>query len=103
MDQQVTMLFDVRAQTWTELARSAGFDNWSKDGRYLYFVRWGRETSLLRVRVSDHRLEEVVSLKDLRQTGWGGGNWIGLAPDDSPLMLRDIGTQEIYALDWVVP
>jgi hypothetical protein len=26
-----------------------------------------------------------------------------LAPDDSPLLLRDTGTQEIYALDWQVP
>jgi hypothetical protein len=31
------------------------------------------------------------------------GNWTGLAPDDSPLALRDIGTQEIYALDWEAP
>jgi hypothetical protein len=26
-----------------------------------------------------------------------------VAPDDSPLVLRDIGTQEIYALDWAAP
>jgi hypothetical protein len=26
-----------------------------------------------------------------------------MAPDDSPLLLRDTGTQEIYALDWQVP
>jgi len=24
---------------------------------------------------------------------------MGLAPDDSPLVLRDVGIQEIYALD----
>ena len=30
-------------------------------------------------------------------------DWTGLAPDDSPLVLRDIGTQEIYALDWAAP
>jgi hypothetical protein len=28
------------------------------------------------------------------------GYWLGMAPDDSPLLLRDTGTQEIYALDW---
>ena len=103
VDQQVTMLFDVRTQTWTELAKSAGYDCWSRDGRYVYFVRQGREASLVRVRASDHRLEEVVSMKDFRRTGWAGGIWTGLAPDDSPLVLRDIGTQEIYALDWQVP
>jgi hypothetical protein len=29
--------------------------------------------------------------------------WFGLTPDDSPLVLRDTGTQEIYALDWQEP
>jgi len=26
--------------------------------------------------------------------------WMGLTPDSSPLVVRGIGTQEIYALDW---
>jgi len=102
-DLQASMLFDVRTKTWTELAKSAGYSNWSRDGRYVYFVTFGRQTSLSRVRVTDHRLEEVVSLKDFRQTGWAGATWTGPALDDSPLMLRDIGTQEIYALDWQAP
>ena len=29
--------------------------------------------------------------------------WSGLAPDDSPLVLRDTSVQEIYALDWEAP
>jgi len=29
--------------------------------------------------------------------------WSGLAPDDSPLVLRDASTQEIYALDFQLP
>ena len=102
-DLQATMLFDVRTKTWTELAKSAGFSNWSKDGRYVYFVTFGRDSSLSGVRVADHRLEELASLKDFRLTGWAGATWTGLALDDSPLMLRDIGTQEIYALDWQAP
>jgi hypothetical protein len=31
------------------------------------------------------------------------GSWLGLAPDNSPLLLRYIGTQDIYALDWEEP
>src|SRR5262249_35834308 len=90
VDLQAMMIFDARTQTWAELAKSAFCHNWSRDGQYVYFLRGGREgeASLWRVRVSDHRLEEVVGLKDFRQTGWIGGVWIGLAPDDSPLMLR---------------
>ena len=56
-----------------------------------------------RVRVlADHKLEQVARLKDFRQpTGWG--SWVGVAPDDSPLLLRDTGTQDIYSLDWEAP
>jgi hypothetical protein len=37
-----------------------------------------------------------------RMTEGGFDQWFGLAPDDSPLVTRDISTQEIYALemDW---
>jgi len=36
-------------------------------------------------------------LKDFRYTGtWG--LWLGLDPTDAPLMLRDVGTSDIYAL-----
>ena len=30
-------------------------------------------------------------------------NWLSLAPDDSPLVLRDTGIKEIYALDIDLP
>ncbi len=39
-----------------------------------------------------------MSLKKLRLAGTLG--WTGLALDDSPLVLRDVGSHEIYALDW---
>jgi len=29
--------------------------------------------------------------------------WNGLAPDDSPLILRHESSEEIYALDWLLP
>jgi serine/threonine protein kinase/DNA-binding winged helix-turn-helix (wHTH) protein len=57
---------------------------------------------LFRIRISDHKLEQLASLKDFRQvTDWG--SWVGLAPDDSPILLRDTGRQDIYALDWDAP
>ena len=54
------------------------------------------------MRVADHKLEKLFSLKNVRFAD-AGGNWTGLAPDDSPLLLRDVGSQEIYALDWEAP
>jgi hypothetical protein len=31
------------------------------------------------------------------------GNWSGIAPDGTPLLVRDASIQEIYALDWDAP
>ncbi len=94
------MLFDVARQTWEEIAKiSLGFPNWSKNGDYIYFLHEENEPSVMRVRLSDHKVERIADLKGFRQAGYFS-IWLGLAPDDSPLLLRDTGTQEIYALDW---
>jgi Tol biopolymer transport system component len=103
VDQLSVMLYDFETQHWVELVKAnAGYPNWSKDGKYLYFLGVPKDPAVLRVRISDHKLERVVDLKDSRMGGYFGF-WLGLAPDDSPLLLRDTGSQEIYALDWVTP
>jgi Tol biopolymer transport system component len=97
------MLFDFATQKWDELTKlSLGFPNWSKNGDYVYFLHGENEPSVRRIRIRDRRLERVADLKNFRQTGYYSF-WLGMAPDDSPLLLRDIGTKEIYALDWQVP
>jgi Tol biopolymer transport system component len=101
LDSQSLMLFDFRTNNWTEMVSGAylGFANWSSDGQYVYYLRRGREPAILRLRIADRRVESVASLKDLRQTGFRGAIWSGLTPDNSPLVLRDVGTEEIYGLD----
>jgi hypothetical protein len=54
------------------------------------------------VRIGDRKVEQVADLKDFPQAGFYG-IWLTLAPDDSPLLLRDTGTEEIYSLDWQAP
>ena len=99
---ETLMLFDFSTQKWVQLEQIAvGFPSWSRDSKYIYFDAVGEDHAFYRVRISDHKLERLVSLKGLRLTGAFG--WTGLAPDDSPLVLRDVGTQEIYAFDWNVP
>jgi hypothetical protein len=51
------------------------------------------------LRIKDRVLEHVVSLKHFPQLGDIFAGWIGLTPDDSPLLRRDRSVQEIYALD----
>jgi Tol biopolymer transport system component len=103
-DHQALMVFDWSRQTWAELAKGeVNWANWSRDGRHVYFERHGKEHALLRVRVDDHTVEEVASLEHIKRAGLNGGFWFGITPDNSPLVLRDTGTQEIYALDWQEP
>ena len=99
-DSSVLMLFDFQTRKWQELARaSMGFPMWSKNSDYVYFLHEENQPSVMRIRLSDHKVERVADLKNFRQAGYYTV-WLGMAPDDSPLLLRDIGTQEIYALDW---
>ncbi len=98
------MLYDFTVQKWLELSKiTTAFPNWSRNGNYIYFQSSGTDVALYRVRVSDHKLEMIAGLKGVRLTISPIGSWCGLAPDDSPLVLRDVGTQEIYALDLQLP
>ena len=95
-------LFEVATQKWVELARlPIGYPNWSRDSKFIFFDTDGKEPAFYRVRISDRKVEQLVSLTNIRRTGTFV--WTGLALDDSPLLLRDAGTDEIYALDWQAP
>jgi eukaryotic-like serine/threonine-protein kinase len=101
---QKLMLFDFKTKAWEELANiNPAFPSWSRDGQYVHFHSYGTDASLYRVRISDHKVEKIADLKEIRLTIGPTGTWCGLAPDDSPLVLRDVGTQEIYALDLQPP
>ena len=95
-------LFEVATQKWVELARlPIGYPNWSRDSKFIFFDTGGKEPAFYRVRISDRKVEHLVSLTNIRRTGTFA--WTGLALDDSPVLLRDAGTDEIYALDWQAP
>jgi len=96
------LYFDFKSQKWSELL-SANFVNWSvsPDGKYLYFSTGGTEQQAKRIRLSEGKVETMASLNGLRRVvdAVEGGTQIGIAPDGSPVFTRDIGTQEIYALN----
>lgn len=107
-DSQALMLYDFNAQTWSVLTQHPiGYPSWSKDSKYVFFddTSFTDSPGFYRVRISDHTIQRVASLQDIRQVvlEWPFGSWTGVAPDDSPLVQRDVGTQEIYALDLELP
>jgi Tol biopolymer transport system component len=100
-------LFDLKKGTWSDwLIEPAprAISRWgvSPDHQYLYYATGGPEPALMRVRYGEHRSEQVASLKDFHFAMFvqvnGGDVWISFAPDGSPLLVRDTGSQEVYAL-----
>ncbi|MGA2186804.1 MAG: protein kinase [Bryobacteraceae bacterium] len=96
-------IFDFRTRKWSALATgNLAYPCWSRDGQYVYFLQPASNPAVMRVGIRDRKLERVVSLNAFHMTGFWG-LWLGLAPDDSPLLLRDAGTHEIVSMEWHQP
>jgi Tol biopolymer transport system component/predicted Ser/Thr protein kinase len=106
-DNQKLLLLDLSTQKWHQLADkmgTLGYMTWSPDSKYIGFdTSFTADPGFFRVRVADGQIGRVVSLKNIRRFFPELGEWSGMAPDGSPLVVRDISTQEIYGLDWQLP
>jgi serine/threonine protein kinase/Tol biopolymer transport system component len=103
-DTRTLLLFDVGSQKWTELAKANfGYPSWSRDSKYIYFDTLGKDAAFYRVRIRDGNVERIVSLSGLKRKMGAFGPWAGLGPDDEPLVTRDAGFDEIYAMNWEAP
>jgi eukaryotic-like serine/threonine-protein kinase len=100
-DSTKLMLFDVEKQSWRQLASSRfGFENWSHDDRYIYAEDYFDKTDdLVRVNVANGNIARLFSLKEIPRGFDPWEFWVGLGPDDTPLLMRDKSAQEIYSLD----
>ena len=100
------MLFDTNTKHWSILVEGdgVGYNEWSHDGKYIYMrEKSGGTGELVRVRTKDNELEHLLNLKEFPQLPGPLGLWIGLSPDDAPLLMRDRSLQEIYALELQFP
>ena len=97
------LLFDFQTQKWTELAKGTlGWPEFSRDGQYIFALDGSGNGAVIRVRLRDHAVEKVVDLRNFVTTGYYR-YWFSLAPDGSPITLRDAGTTDVYSLDWEEP
>jgi WD40 repeat protein len=91
-------IFDRETQRWSTIYKGLfAYANWSADSRFLYLFRYADDPAILRIPVKGGEPKVVVSLKDFKYTGTLG-LWFGLDPTDAPLLLRDVGTSDVYAL-----
>ena len=92
-------IFDFETKRWSIVQRTGecDFPTWSSDSQFIYFVLPWDDPGVFRIRVSGGNAERVVDLKGFRYTG-AFNLWMGLDPTDTPMLLRDVGTDDIYAL-----
>jgi Tol biopolymer transport system component/DNA-binding winged helix-turn-helix (wHTH) protein len=97
--QTLIHVFDVKRQRWSklELDGDATCPNFSRDSRFIYFLRFGRIQGVFRIPVTGGKVERVVDLKDWHLTSSYFAS-MTLDPDDAPLMMREVGNDDIYAL-----
>jgi eukaryotic-like serine/threonine-protein kinase len=99
-DSNKLMLFDFTTRKWSELANgSFTFPNWSHDGKYLYVEDVSQRNEVRRIEIASRKFEDVANLKELRRLSAFNADWTAPAYDGSPMMIRDAGIQEIYALE----
>jgi Tol biopolymer transport system component len=88
-------LFDFATQRWHRLPADGEFPAFSRDSRFIYFLRY--DQGVFRVPVAGGREERVVKMTDWHLTGYSGF-FMSLDPEDAPLVLRDTGSEDIFAL-----
>jgi len=108
MNAQSTKLlrYDFKTQNWSDWTNELiGFPNWSHDGTYLYYDSpFTDHPTFRRIKVGQTHSELLLDLKGLlRYSSAPAFGWSGISPDGSPLMSRDLSTDEIYALDLELP
>ena len=96
LDNPKVMLYDFQTEIWSELGQGVGSIAWSHDSKFVYLQL--RHDELVRISVPGGKIERVLDLKDITLGGFWP-DWISLLPDDSPLLMLDKSTPEIYRLD----
>lgn len=103
-DFKTLLRFDLASRRWIKWIETPetaiSFPAWSNDSRYVYFEN---ANEYRRVSLTSSRPELVASFNNLRLFAGRWGTWAGLGPDGSPLFVRDTSSQEIYALDVLLP
>lgn len=94
-------VFDTETQQWSALSPkgSVDFPTWSRDSQsiyYLHLMNPGR--GVFRVRLDGGEPERVAELKDDWHLTGAYTFSMSLDPADEPILLRDVGGHDIYAL-----
>ena len=100
---EVLEVYEFATQKWRVILNGpspTGYIEWSSDSKEIMFDSLDRpDPTFYRLRISDLRLQTVAAIGDIRRYYSEFGPWSGAAPDGSPLLVRDISNEEVYALE----
>jgi WD40 repeat protein len=97
-DSSTLRIFNLQTQQWSDLYKGElAFPTWSRDSHSIFFLTYRSDPGVFRIHIAGGEPERLVDLKDVQTTGFYG-LWLGLDSTDAPLLLRDVGTDDIYAL-----
>jgi len=107
-DTKKVLLLELSTGKWSELASGTvlQYPNWGPDSKYVYFEDLGTDgPEIDRVSVTSKKKERVVALKGISRVTMpeSGVPWTGVAPDGSPVIMRDVGNRELYSLELQLP
>jgi hypothetical protein len=95
------MLYDFRTGQWKAVGSGPfQFNTWSKDSNRIYLLNKNTGSEIVRFDVVRQRFERVVSLQQIEQ---GAREWVGLAEDESPVLVFDKSVSDVYRLDLKIP
>jgi len=99
-------LYDMNLRNWQDLTGDiwVHYPAWTPDSKCIVFGSFQLQGTTIfedRVCLADRKIQQITNMAASGNLvfDYGSWSWTGLAPDGSILALRDISTQEIYALD----
>jgi DNA-binding winged helix-turn-helix (wHTH) protein/Tol biopolymer transport system component len=97
----ILRVFDTVTQQWSALPPkgSVDFPTWSRDSQSIFYLKTlNPDQGVYRIRIAGGEAERVAALKaDWHMAGIVGFS-MSLDPTDAPILLRDVGSNDIYAL-----
>ena len=94
-------LYRPQAGRWEDLGQPSNlwYPTWARDGQTLYGLSLD-ERAIYRFRIDRPGREKVADLGGVQPTAPWLDAWMGLDPDDAPLVLRSASLSDLFALDY---
>lgn len=98
LDAMSLKLLSMESGKWSSIdTGSVAFPEWSHDSKFIYYLKWKGDSALVRIRPGDTSPQILADLRNEHYTG-SFTSWMNLDFSDAPLLLRDVGSDEIYAM-----